>query len=133
MESILINKQLTSEMVTPATHPQEVEVWYILPAIRKELVIVLKEDGLTQKKIAELLNVTEAAVSQYTKSKRAQKIIFNSEVKRFIKGAAKKIENKSDAYQQIQKISDFVRSSKAICEIHMQLENNLSKCDICYV
>ena len=119
-------------MKTPLTHPQEVEVWYILPAIRKELVLALKEDGLTQRKIAELLNVTESAVSQYTKSKRAQKIKFNSEVKEFVKKAAKKIENKASAYQQIQKISEFVKNSKAICEIHMQLERNLDNCDICY-
>ena len=132
MENLLINDKLTSGMATPSTHPQEVEVWYILPAIRKELVIALKEDGLSQKKIAGLLNVTEAAVSQYAKSKRAQKITFNSEVKEFIKESAKKIENKADAYQQIQKISDFVKSSKAICEIHMQLEGSLANCDICY-
>ena len=54
-------------MNIPNKHPQEIEVWYILPAIRKELVVVLKESGLTQRKIAGMLKVTEAAISQYSK------------------------------------------------------------------
>ena len=58
-------------MTAPLKHPQEIEVWYVLPAIRKELVVTLKEKNLTQKKIAEFLNITEAAVSQYIKQKRA--------------------------------------------------------------
>ncbi|MFH1405899.1 MAG: hypothetical protein ABIG52_01635 [Nanoarchaeota archaeon] len=60
-------------MTTPNKHPQEIEVWYILPAIRKELVLALKEKGHTQKEIASFLNVTEPAISQYTKEKRAKK------------------------------------------------------------
>ena len=44
--------------------PQEVEVLYILPAIRRELAKEMKKQGLEQKKIAGLLFVTEAAVSQ---------------------------------------------------------------------
>ena len=119
-------------MTTPAKHPQEVEVWYILPAIRSELVIALKEKGHSQKEIAKLLNVTEPAVSQYAKEKRAQKIKFNAEVKKMIKEAAGKIKDSKTAYRQIQEISNFIKRSKALCEIHMQLEDNLDKCDICY-
>lgn len=119
-------------MTTPSKHPQEVEVWYILPAIRKELVITLKEKKHSQKEIAKLLNVTEAAISQYTKAKRAKDIKLNDEVKKFIKEAAEKIKDSKTAYQQIQKINDFIKHSKALCEIHMQLEGNLKNCDICY-
>jgi uncharacterized protein len=117
---------------TPSLHPQEIEVWYILPAIRKELVLVMKGQGLSQKKIADLLNVSEAAVSQYGTSKRAKKISFNDEVKDFIRNSASLIEDKISAYQQIQKISGFIKNSKAICEIHMQLEKDLDGCGVCY-
>jgi uncharacterized protein len=119
-------------MTTPAKHPQEIEVWYILPAIRKELVLTLKEKNLNQKEIAKLLNVTEAAVSQYAKDKRAKDIKFNEEVKRFIKEATEKIEDSKTAFQQIQKINEFIKTSKALCEIHMQLEGDLKGCEICY-
>jgi uncharacterized protein len=132
MGKFLTNEEIIIEMQTPIAHPQEIEVWYILPAIRSELVVSLKKEGLSQRKIAYLLGVTESAISQYTKSKRAQKITFNSEVKEFISNSVKLINSKTTAYQQIQKISNFIRNSKAICEIHMQLEGKLESCDICY-
>ena len=69
-------------MEIPERHPQEIEVWHIIPAIRKELVVALKEKGNSQKKIADLLNLSEAAVSQYLKLKRAREIIFNADVKK---------------------------------------------------
>lgn len=64
--------------------PQEVEVWYVLPAIRRELAKVMKtkvveradENGkmqdhkITQKEIARMLGVTEPAITQYLLKKR---------------------------------------------------------------
>lgn len=44
-----------------------------VPAIKAKLAKELKEKGLSQKDIAVLLNVTEAAVSQYLSGKRAKK------------------------------------------------------------
>ncbi|OLS30673.1 MAG: hypothetical protein ThorAB25_08490 [Candidatus Thorarchaeota archaeon AB_25] len=67
--------------------PQEVEVWYVLPAIRRELAKVMKtkvahrknEDGdmvdhkITQKEIARMLGVTEPAITQYLLKKRGRR------------------------------------------------------------
>ena len=40
--------------------PQEIEVWYLIPALRKELArIFIKDYGLAQKKAAELLGISE--------------------------------------------------------------------------
>ncbi|TFG34470.1 hypothetical protein EU527_03395 [Candidatus Thorarchaeota archaeon] len=64
--------------------PQEVEVWYVLPAIRKELAKIMKtktvprigEDGkkkdhkINQKEIARMLGVTEPAITQYLLKKK---------------------------------------------------------------
>ena len=119
-------------MDIPNRHPQEIEVWYILPAIRKELVVTLKNEGKSQKEIATLLNLTESAISQYLNSKRAKDINLPLEVKTFIKEAVKKITNHETAYQQIQKISEFIKSTKALCQIHMMVEGNLENCDVCY-
>ncbi|HIH66091.1 MAG TPA: transcriptional regulator, partial [Nanoarchaeota archaeon] len=52
-------------------HPQELEVFYFIPAIRKELSVQMKKKGKGQREIANLLGITEAAVSQYISSKRA--------------------------------------------------------------
>ncbi len=43
-----------------------------VPAIKAKLAKELKEKGLSQKEIAALLDVTEAAVSQYLSGKRAK-------------------------------------------------------------
>ena len=67
--------------------PQEVEVWYVLPAIRRELAKVMKtkvvprknEDGatvdhkITQKEIARMLGVTEPAITQYLLKKKGRR------------------------------------------------------------
>ncbi|MHA2188294.1 MAG: transcriptional regulator, partial [Candidatus Thorarchaeota archaeon] len=54
--------------------PQEVEVWYVLPAIRRELTRTMIDKGRPQKDIAKMLGVTETAVTQYKlkKSKRSR-------------------------------------------------------------
>ena len=67
--------------------PQEVEVWYVLPAIRRELAKVMKtkvvrrlnDDGemvdhkITQKEIARMLGVTEPAITQYLLKKKGRR------------------------------------------------------------
>ena len=50
--------------------PQEIEVWYIIPAVRRELAKSMVKIGLKQKQIAVTLGITEAAVSQYLKLDR---------------------------------------------------------------
>ncbi|HLD39523.1 MAG TPA: helix-turn-helix domain-containing protein [Candidatus Nanoarchaeia archaeon] len=119
-------------MKVPAQHPQEIEVWYILPAIRKELVSALKEKGKSQKDIAKLLNITEAAVSQYVSEKRAKEIIFPQEVKDFIHKTVSEIKDATSAFHQIQRINEFIKKSKALCQLHAQIEGNLKGCDVCY-
>jgi len=119
-------------MTTPSKHPQEIEVWYILPAIRKELVAAFKEKGKQQKEIAKLLNVTEPAVSQYVSEKRAKGITFPAEVKKFIKEAAEKIVDSESAFHQIQTINEFIKKTKVLCQLHAQIEGDLKGCDVCY-
>ncbi len=119
-------------MKLPLKHPQEIEVWYILPAIRKELVVALKETGKSQKEIAKLLNITEAAISQYTKEKRAMEISFPPELKDFIKKAAAGITDPASAFYQIQRISEHIKHSKVLCKLHAQVEGDLKGCDVCY-
>jgi len=87
--------------------PQEVEVWYVLPAIRRELAKVMKtkviprvnEDGkkedhkVTQKEIARMLGVTEPAITQYLLKKKGRRsrgdqvVIPNSILKEIDKSA----------------------------------------------
>ncbi len=48
----------------------EIIVQYVLPAIRAEMAVRMKDEGISQAQIARILGVTPAAVNQYVKSKR---------------------------------------------------------------
>ncbi|MGZ4907518.1 MAG: transcriptional regulator [Halobacteriota archaeon] len=48
----------------------EIIVQYVLPAIRAEMAVRMKEEGMSQAQIARILGVTPAAVTQYVKRKR---------------------------------------------------------------
>ena len=62
--------------------PQEVEVFYLLPTLRKEIAKALKTRGHDQKRIAAMLGVTDAAVSQYISGKRGSDC---NPVRRFVR------------------------------------------------
>jgi predicted transcriptional regulator len=48
----------------------EIIVQYVLPVIRAEMAVRMKEEGINQAQIARILGVTPAAVNQYVKNKR---------------------------------------------------------------
>lgn len=112
--------------------PTEILYWEILPSIRSAIVFEMKEKhGLKQKDIAELLDVTPAAISQYLKQKRG-KFKFSEVFKEEISKAVEKIIFKqSTAFEQTNKLITFFQQSKDICVICSQ-KNNLNNCSSCY-
>lgn len=114
--------------------PQEIMVWYILPAIRRELSkTLIKDHNLTQKQVAEMLGITESAVSQYLKSKRAKDVVFDKQVLAQIRKAAEKIiKNKKSLVPEIQKICNHIRVKQMVCELHKKHSSCVpNNCDIC--
>lgn len=114
-------------------HPQEIEVWYVLPAIRRELVLQFKQQGIKQKEIAKILRITEPAVSQYINQKRAKLVEFDSKINKQIhKAAIKIIKQKSCIIKEIQQICKKLRKDGQLCKIHRQKDKNVSaKCAAC--
>jgi len=67
-------------------------VWYLLPLIRKEFAkSLIKDHGLTQRKAAEKLGITEAAVSQYVSKKRGDLKVTDVGIRREIKESTRRI------------------------------------------
>ena len=67
-------------------------VWYLLPLIRKEFAkSLIKDHGLTQRKAAEKLGITEAAVSQYVSKKRGDLKVTDLGMRREIEESTKRI------------------------------------------
>jgi hypothetical protein len=115
--------------------PQEVEVWYLIPALRKALAMHFLGKELKQKDIAKLLGVTEAAISQYKKQKRGQETSFTKEEK-------KRIADIGDAmFKEPGRCGELFHTlcksfygSETLCKIHAEHDETLEKnCDICKV
>jgi len=99
--------------------PQEIEVWYIIPAVRKELAKQLtKKHELSYEKTGVILGVSKAAVSQYLSNKRANKVKLNPETKKEIAKSAKLIvENPRAAMVEVQRILKFMKDKKCSCDV----------------
>ncbi|MDP2628431.1 MAG: transcriptional regulator [Nanoarchaeota archaeon] len=114
--------------------PQEIELWYLIPAIRRELAkIFINEYGFSQKKSAQILGITEAAISQYLSSKRANEIKFSAREIEEIKKTAKKIvNNEKESMKFLYNLSTIFRGSKIICKLHRSKDKSIDKnCKIC--
>jgi predicted transcriptional regulator len=110
--------------------PQELEVWYILPAIRSEMAKCLASKGLKHKDVAKLLGITESAISQYLRGDRAQKVKFSKKVISEIENSCNKIITEKDSAQrEIQSICALLRKHGTLCEMHKQWNKVCLKCN----
>ena len=112
--------------------PQEIEVFYILPAIRSRMAAALKKQGMKQKDIAKLLCVQESTISQYLSSKRAAEVKFSSAIDKEITAAVKMIKSKEDLIRETQNILDVARSEKITCNMHKSVSDVPAGCDVCF-
>jgi hypothetical protein len=113
--------------------PQEIEANFVIHAIRKQLAVELSKNKLNQKSISELLGISQAAVSQYVKSKRATaNIKFNKVTLAKIKESAKNISiNKSCIIKEINCLCSYIRKSNCLCKIHKSIEDTKCKEGCC--
>ena len=104
--------------------PCELIVWYVLPSIRRELARELVENHkLTQAEVARRFGVTDAAISQYLKSKRGtNKEMENSgrypEFKAEVEIAAIRMLNGSDIVTETCNICRMVKKSGMLIKIY---------------
>jgi len=113
--------------------PQEIELWYVIPALRRELCKALKQKNLSQNKISKLLGITPAAISQYLNSKRGHKINFPVHIKREIKKSAENIINgQSEAFREIHFLCELIKQERILCAIHRAHGHVMDNCDLCF-
>jgi predicted transcriptional regulator len=114
--------------------PQELEVWYVIPAIRRELAKGLVAEGLSQKQVAEKLGLTGAAVSQYLSDKRADKFELPAEMHSRVAAAVKSMAaGHITALQAVQLLTREIESSKTICDLHHRMDSDVPRgCDVCF-
>jgi len=117
--------------------PQDIEVRYILPAIRRELArIFIEGHKLSQKEAANILGLTEAAISQYQHSKRAKEVIFSNSVINEIRVSADRIladrANKQRLIAEMYRICNLTTVKQILCDIHRAQSKELESCNVCF-
>jgi predicted transcriptional regulator len=100
--------------------PCEKVLWFVLPAIRKELVKnLVQEQGYTQRDTARLLGLSDAAVSQYLSKKRGRLEIkdktFSDEISRSAKLIVKEGPKVVDL--EICRLCGLLRSNRSLKEL----------------
>ena len=105
------------------THPQEIEVYYILPALRREISMALKAEGMEQKKIAGLLGVTEASISHYMHNKRAKSVKFDESMKNKIWESALRIKDVNGMIDETQQLLILILNEKVLCQACHEFSN----------
>lgn len=128
--------------------PQEVEVWYVLPALRREMAKVMKtktvprvgEDGkkkehkITQKEISKMLGVTEPAITQYLLKKKGRRSRGDQVLipERFLHELEKSADTMIEQYEkrganedmfevmtsEVNRLIKMIRDDGAMCDIH---------------
>ena len=95
--------------------PCETIVWEILPMIRKEFAkTLIKDYGFTQRKAADVLGLTEAAVSQYISKKRGKQNILKRNLQKEIKKSVQQIikGNVQTVVHETCRICDLLKANK---------------------
>lgn len=90
---------------------QEIEVWYVIPALRSWISRCLIEDfDMSYEQVGNILGVSRAAISQYMKGKRAAKIKLPKELGSKITAACKVlVKDETKSVEEIEKILRHVR------------------------
>ncbi len=118
-------------MATNFIFPQQVELNYMIPSLRRELAVAMKDLGLTQREIAERLVVTEPAVSQYFSEKRATTVHFNNKITEKIKEVAKNI-NSNNFQLEMQNLLKIALRENVTCHVCRDITNASDTCKICF-
>jgi len=95
-------------------------IWTVLPVIRKEFsLILMKNYDLNQKKIAEILDITPAAVCQYLSNKRGHIELQDKEILDEIEKSTRKIfeEGTKQVPIEICRICRLLHSKKIFKEL----------------
>lgn len=113
--------------------PSEIQVWYVLPLIRKRLAQALLDLGCTQKRAAELLGITPAAVSQYLSDKRASSFTLAPSVDKEIQRVAMQIhEGTLSSVHATMKLLHHKAMSSIVCQMCKQQDPSVPQdCTVC--
>tara|TARA_Y100000310_G_scaffold137447_1_gene136361 strand:+ start:54866 stop:55234 length:369 start_codon:yes stop_codon:yes gene_type:complete len=108
-------------------HPQEIEVYYLIPTIRRHFALALAKIH-PQKRVAEILGISSASISQYKSTKRGHQINLPEIVVENINQLAPGINDTFTYIQETQNLLKLCREENILCHIHHQLSDLPDQC-----
>ena len=108
--------------------PQEIEVFYIIPSLKKHLAREMKDLGLKQKEIAKIFSTKEGTISQYLHDKRGSKIDFDEVMLKDIKKSAPLVKDSLSYLKETQYLLRRIKETRAIYNIHKKLSGVPGNC-----
>ena len=114
--------------------PCELIIWYILPAVRKEVAMsLIRDHGLKQAQVARKLGVSEATVSHYVSRKRARFSIEDGKILEQVKRAADMIMNGEEDVMvgEICRICETIKKSGILSGLYEKHTGRPSPIDHC--
>ena len=93
----------------------------------------MKARGTGQRQIAQLLGVTEAAVTQYIKARRATTVRLSRSLRREIAGAAARISDRASMLSEVQRLLALALDRRFTCTLHRRYAKLPPRCEVCFV
>jgi len=121
------------------TNAFEVASRYVYPSLRRRLVEHLRERGLKQTEIAELLHITQSAVSRYLKEERGKLIDvssfqdIDSEVEKLAERIIGERPGEYEIHTELVKLSLEFLGKGYGCSFHAEIDPEIDpeKCRVC--
>ncbi|USH00185.1 helix-turn-helix domain-containing protein [Thermococcus argininiproducens] len=112
---------------------------YVYPSLRRRLVEILYKKGLTQVQVAELLHITQSAVSRYLKMDRGALVEVEKfrDIEEKLEALANEIiKKKPDEYyihSELVKIALKMLGKGYVCSFHSKVDPEVdpAMCNIC--
>lgn len=96
--------------------PCEKVIWNVLPSIRADLAHKLNEKNLSQKEVAEKLDIAPSSISRYLKGKRGKKIELPPEIDQLLEEISQDlIEGEIDVSKKVCRACSKIRTNKEVC------------------
>jgi Predicted transcriptional regulator len=119
--------------------PSEIEARWLLPLLRALIVRrLLNEYHLTQEKVARLLGITQASVSNYVRAVRAkglrpEMVSLLARYASDVADVAYRSQDPQTVAKTIQEALIRIRKDRVLCELHQLLEPgfDVENCELC--
>jgi predicted transcriptional regulator len=110
----------------------EILYWEVLPALRRQIVQGLKERGMKQKEIAELMQMTPSAISQYLGNKRGE-FVFSELFQKHVEEEISVIyKGERSPFQSINRLLRRFEEDRHICSVCRKRNQTSSSCSVCF-